>query len=114
MQKKHLFWILLLNSALFAICPVRFVQSDLILVEKSGQQCVISSKEDVNVCVESFKFKDYVFSIQGVEHSMVVWNDSIAFLNVVLSFTEAKNYCIDKNGVHDVEYEAPIGKTVIK
>ena len=33
------------------------------------------------------------------EHSLIVWNDSIAYLNVVLTHTEAEIYCVDGEGI---------------
>lgn len=110
-------WLLLsipLMSTVFATCPSKFVRDDLLLIDKSGRQCFCYTKEDVLKCVDNFRFKNELLKVPGVNHSLIVFNDSIAFLNVVESFLDAKNYCVDEKGFHDVVYDAPVGNTVIE
>ena len=118
MIKKHILFFGLAVS-LNARCPPIMHKSDLIKIDQSGKKCLVTSEKELNDCVKDFKYNFFILNIYYASKALIVLNDSIAFLNVnwpindavddngnfLCKPSDAVNYCVDKNGINQVEYE---------
>ena len=123
---RYLPYVLILYGLLNADCPKKMVQSDLFAIRDSGKQCVVYTEKELMECVENFPYKNYIFLVDFVSTSLIVWNDSIAYLNVSVprSVTKkngkwvekpnARNFCIDNHGIREIDYYAPLSKETIE
>lgn len=118
--------VLSLFGLLYADCPQKMVQSDLFMIRDTGKQCVVYNEIELSDCVKDFPYKNYVFLIDYVSTSLIVWNDYMAYLNVSvpggvskkngkwIGKPDARNFCVDKNGIKEIDYYAPYAKETIE
>lgn len=126
MMQKFPCVVLSLFGLLNADCPKKMVQSDLFAIRDTGKQCVVYTEKELNECVKGFPYKNYVFFIDYVSTSLIVWNDYMAYLNVSVprgvtkkngkwvEKPDARNFCVDKNGIKEIDYYAPYAKETIE
>ena len=126
MPIKLFLYILGLSGLLYANCPSKMVQSDLFAIRDSGKQCVVYTEKELMECVENFPYKNYVYLIDYVSTSLIVWNENMAYLNVSvprgitkkngkwIEKPNARNFCVDAHGIREIDYYAPYSKETIE
>lgn len=122
-MKIFLLGFLFLFSSTFSLCEKKMTLEQLQQMGKNGHSCAILEKKEYSVCIKEFPYKLFIEPLLEKKINLIVWNDTMAFVNIIpldivkkingktiYSYEESPYYCIDKEGVKIIEYDAPYQK----
>lgn len=122
MKMFFLFLIFFLSST-FSLCEKKISFEQLHQLKKDGYLCSSLEKEAYKDCIKDFPYKLLIDSLLEKKINLIIWNDTIAFVNVISEVKVKRNeenfyyvlegspyYCIDKEGIKIIEYEGPYEK----
>lgn len=122
-MKMFLFFLVFFLSSTFSLCEKKISFKELQQLKKGGYLCASLEKKTYKDCIKDFPYKLFIDSLLEKEINLIIWNDTIAFVNVISEVKVKRNeknfyyvleespyYCIDKEGIKIIEYEGPYEK----
>ena len=119
-RMKLLFYIFIFSCVAFSQCPNAITEKHVVLMKEKGTICTKIPKDSIELCAYNFPYSSFIKPLFQKDVYFVWYDSLIAFVmvrpkkrielykgNVRKVLLESPFYCIDKDGVKDVDYLGP-------
>lgn len=122
-MKQLLFLVIFFSSMIFAQCPNAITEKHIVIMKEKGTICTNIPKDSIELCTYNYTYSSLIKTLFEKDVYFVWYDSLIAFVmvrpkerielykgSVRTVLLESPFYCVDKNGVKDVNYLGPYEK----